>query len=134
MTHEWSDKYLIGISQIDAQHRRFFDAAQRLSDDILNCAGEEAVEGSLAFLRQYAEEHFAEEEAFMQQHQYPQVEAHKKLHVAFMARLQDLLEDYNVYNAPTQDMADQILEMTQGWLIDHIADEDRQYARYVSAE
>ena len=134
MVQAWSDRYLIGITEIDAQHQRFFAAAQRLYDEVLNCAGEEAVEDALAFLCKYAAEHFATEEAFMQQHDYPQLKAHEQLHAEFLDRLTDLLEQYDIYKAPSQEMADQILEMTQGWLIEHIVDEDTKYARHVSSK
>ena len=131
MAQEWSDKYAIGIQKIDDQHRKFFEAAQLLSDEILNCTGEEAVEGSLAFLRQYASQHFADEEAMMQEHGYPKLAEHKGLHGEFIERLEDLLDEHDVYKAPTQDMADDILELTQGWLIDHILNEDVQYVSCV---
>ncbi len=32
---------------------------------------------------------------------------------------------------PTQHLAEQTLEITQDWLVDHIADEDTQYATHV---
>ncbi len=134
MVQEWSDKYSLGIQDIDAQHRRFFDAARRLYDEVLNCTGEESVEDSLAFLRKYAEEHFACEEAYMEKHAYPHLEAHQQLHADFMERLGDLVEDYDIYGAPSQAMADQILELTQGWLVEHIMDEDTQYARHIAAK
>lgn len=134
MVQEWSDKYAIGIAQIDGQHRRFFDAAQQLADKVLNCAGEESVEGALAFLRKYASEHFAAEEALMEKCNYPGLDAHKSLHAEFIEGLQDLLEDYDIYRAPTQDMADEILELTQGWLLDHILNEDVQYVSSVTPE
>lgn len=134
MVQEWSDKYSVGIQQIDAQHRRFFDAAQQLADEVLNCEGEESVEGSLEFLRKYASEHFAAEEVLMEKHGFPGIAEHKGLHAEFIEGLQDLLEDYDVYNAPTQDMADEILELTQGWLIEHILNEDVQYVSYVAED
>jgi hemerythrin len=131
MVQQWSDKYAVGIAQIDNQHRRFFEGAQKLADDVLNCAGEEAVEGSLAFLRRYASEHFADEEALMEKCGFPGLDAHKGLHAEFIESLEHLVEDYDIYRAPTQDMANDILEMTQGWLIEHILNEDVQYVSYV---
>ncbi len=74
---DWSDDYLIGIDEIDGQHRGFFDAAHRLYDQILNCEGEHGVEEAVAFLRDYAESHFQTEEAFMRKHGYPHLEGHQ---------------------------------------------------------
>jgi hemerythrin len=45
MDNEWSDSYLIGISEVDEQHKEFFAASQKLCDEILNSRGE----GSMGF-------------------------------------------------------------------------------------
>ena len=134
MAREWSDKYAVGIQQIDGQHRRFFDAAQDLADQVINCTGEDAVEGALKFLRRYAKEHFADEELLMQQHAFPGLKAHQGLHSEFIEALEQLEEEHDIYQAPTQDMADEILDLTQGWLLDHILNEDVQYVGYVTAK
>ncbi len=60
--------------------------------------------------------------------------AHKGLHAEFIESLQELVEDYDIYKAPMQDMADEILELTQGWLLDHILNEDVQYVSYVGSD
>ena len=130
MLREWSDEYLIGIDEIDAQHRGFFEAAQRLYDHILNCEGENAAEESIEFLKRYADEHFRTEEAFMERHGFPQLEAHKRLHAGFLEVLDLLVDDLRVFG-PSQHLADRALEVSQDWLIRHIADEDSQYAAYV---
>lgn len=130
MLKEWSDAYCIGIPEIDRQHRGFFKAAHRLHDQILNCSGEQGVEEAIAFLRDYAERHFETEEALMRQHAFPGLAAHERLHVAFFERLDQLVYDLEVCG-PSQHLADRVLEIVQDWLIDHILDEDQQYAAYV---
>ena len=47
----------------------------------------------------------------IQRNNYPHIDDHKALHAEFIESLDHLLEDWDVYKAPTQDMADQILEM-----------------------
>lgn len=133
MLKDWSDEYLLGVDEIDAQHKGFFEAAHRLYDSILNCEGEKAVEEALAFLRGYAGRHFQAEEAFMQQHGFPRLEYHRKLHVEFFETLDLLLDDLRVFG-PSQDLADRALEIAQDWLIDHIIDEDTQYSAYVKQQ
>ena len=115
MLQDWSDKYLLEIDEIDAQHKKFFDATHRLYDDIVNARGEHAVEEALTFLRSYATEHFQAEEAFIE-------------------KLDELADEFDIYKAPTQGMADQILELTQDWLLYHIIDEDTLYAEHAKAQ
>ncbi len=130
MLKDWSDDYLIGIDEIDGQHKGFFDAAHRLYDYVLNCEGEKAVEEAVEFLRDYADKHFRTEEAFMQKHEFPGLEEHRKLHVGFLEALDMLGDDLKVFG-PSQHLADRALEVAQDWLIDHITEEDMQYVKYV---
>ena len=70
----------------------------------------------------------------MKKHEYPGLAAHQELHALFLDKLDGLTGEYDVYRAPTQWMADQILELTQGWLLAHITDEDTHYAEHVRAQ
>lgn len=119
MLQDWSDDYLLGIEEIDAQHKGFFEATHRLYEAILNCEGEKAVEGTSAFLKDYARRHFQAEEAFMDRHGFPGLEDHKRLHTAFLEGLDSLLHDLQVFG-PSQHLADRALEIAQDWLLDHI--------------
>ena len=130
MLKAWSDDCLIGIESIDTQHKGFFEATHRLYDCIRNCEGEKIVEESVAFLKRYAEVHFQAEEDYMHKHGFPRLEQHKRLHVEFLEALDVLLDDLMVFG-PSQHLADQALEISQDWLIHHIAEEDSQYAAYV---
>lgn len=69
----------------------------------------------------------------MQQHGFPRLEYHRKLHVEFFETLDLLLDDLRVFG-PSQDLADRALEIAQDWLIDHIIDEDTQYSAYVKQQ
>ena len=129
MLMNWSEDYVIGIKEIDEQHKAFFEAAHRLYDRILNCEGEKAIEESVTFLSDYANRHFRTEEAFMQKHGFPRLEEHQKLHAEFFDMLEALVHDLNLFG-PSQHLADQALEVSQDWLIHHITDEDAQYAAH----
>lgn len=132
MLRDWSDVYLIGIAEIDQQHQGFFAAAHRLYEDILDREGKNAVVEAMAFMRNYAEQHFQTEEAFMRKHDYPGLKEHLRLHAAFFRRLDGLEDDLMIFG-PSQDLADRALDITQDWLIDHIADEDMLYSLHVRA-
>jgi len=130
MLTTWSDEYSLGIQAIDEQHKGFFEACHRLHDAILNCEGEKIVEASVAFLRDYANQHFETEEGFMAQHAYPYLAQHVKLHTEFLEALDGLIDDLELFG-PSQHLADRALEITQDWLINHIIEEDTRYAHYI---
>ena len=129
MLIDWSDDYLIGIDMIDKQHQEFFARVHRLYESCLASEGEKDVQEMLDFLKNYAIEHFQAEEAFMKQHRYPGVEEHSKLHATFLDEYSKLSEEYRNLGS-NQDLADNITDMVQNWLIDHIAEADRDYARH----
>jgi hemerythrin len=132
MLRDWSDAYRIGIEEIDQQHQGFFAASHQLYEAILNCDAKQAVIDAVAFMRSYAETHFDAEEAFMRRHDYPDIADHLMQHAAFMRHLDALEGDLRTFG-PSQELADRALEMTQEWLIEHIADEDILYALHVKA-
>ena len=133
MLKTWSDDYSIGIAVIDEQHKGFFEAAHRLYDRILNCEGEKIAEESVGFLRDYAKQHFQVEEAFMAKHEYPRLEQHKIFHTEFLELLDMLVDDLKVFG-PSQHLADRALDISQEWLINHIVEEDTQYAQYIKGK
>jgi hemerythrin len=130
MLKTWSDEYALGIQALDEQHRGFFEAGHRLYDAILNCEGEKRVEESVAFLRDYANRHFKEEEGFMEKHAYPHLAQHKKQHTEFLETLDGLRHDLELFG-PSQHLADRTWEISQEWLVNHIIEEDTRYAHYI---
>ena len=132
MDNEWSDNYLIGISEVDEQHKEFFAASQKFCDEILNCRGEEAVAEALVFLKDYANKHFKSEEAFMAKHNYPRLDDHKELHATFIEQLDMINDEFEIYTVGSQDMADRVEEITTTWLLEHIIDEDTKIAKHVT--
>ncbi|WP_295389417.1 bacteriohemerythrin [uncultured Thiodictyon sp.] len=133
MLRDWSDVYSVGIPEIDEQHQGFFAASHRLYEQILDRDAKQGVQEALAFMRHYADSHFQAEEAFMRQHDYPALKAHQALHAAFFARLDALAEDLATFG-PSPDLADRALDLTQDWLVEHIADEDVLYALHARSQ
>jgi hemerythrin len=133
MLQTWSPVYSIGIDDIDHQHQGFFAASHRLYEDILDRKGRTAVEEAMKFMRHYAEHHFHTEEAFMREHEYPGLKEHLLLHAGFFRSLDELENDLMMFG-PSQALADRALDITQDWLIDHIADEDMLYSLHFKAK
>lgn len=127
----WSDEYLLGIEAVDKQHMGIFEIVHRFHEECLTSEGEKTVADTLAFLKTYTEDHFRAEEALMEQKNYPRLEEHKGLHHTFLDRFGELVEELNRVG-PSQELADDTADMVQDWLVDHIAQEDRQYAPYVA--
>ena len=69
----------------------------------------------------------------MQEHRYPCVERHMKLHEEFLVdydELTDELEDLG----PSQELADQTAKTIQDWLVYHILEADMDYVKHVRTQ
>jgi hemerythrin len=130
MLIDWSDEYSIGIDKIDEQHKQFFATMHRFHEQCLTSEGEDVALGTLAAMNKYAAEHFEAEEALMREYEYPRLEEHLQLHAEFLEKYSELVEQVNDLG-PSQDLAEQMLDMVQTWLVEHIAEADVQYAAHV---
>jgi hemerythrin len=130
MLAEWSTEYETGIDKIDQQHKQFFAIVKRLHEECMAGKGKKVVESTLAFLRNYALQHFEDEQAFMQRHNYPRMERHMALHDEFLESYDALMDDLDDFG-PSEDLAKQTAEMIEEWLIHHIMEADMDYAQYV---
>ena len=126
---EWSDKYLVHIEPIDADHKNLFALANRIHAHITQGAGNAAIQQALGQLITYVQQHFEREERMMEQAGYPDLAEHRKTHrmleniVSSMQRVQ--------MSDPEAIDPDKLLEFLRDWLQNHIIKSDLQYKPWV---
>ena len=76
----WSSVFSVGVAEIDNQHKKLVDMANRLNDAMKAGQGKEAIGKVLNELVSYTATHFAYEERLMDQHKYPMSPEHKQEH------------------------------------------------------
>ena len=128
---DWSDDYLIGIDEIDNQHKEFFKIAHQFFTECLADEGEECILDTLKFLENYARTHFEDEEALMKKNEYPRLENHAKLHTDFLNRYSDLMDEFKK-SGSTEKMVNKILSIVMEWLKDNIVEADGDYAKHAT--
>ena len=87
---QWSDRYSVGISSIDDQHRHLFVLLEQL-DALL--ANEAASDKQTAMLHEVVDElrrHFAAEETMLLKYRYPGYRKQKTDHEQFLSQVEDL--------------------------------------------
>ena len=84
----------------------------------------ETISDTLTRMTEYADYHFKSEEAFMQKYAYPEYEAHRLEHIAFMRKTAELAMGTMAYkkSIPTD-----LLEYLKSWLVEHILVTDMKY-------
>ncbi len=123
----FDEKYYTGIEFIDEEHRRLFEiigeANHLIKTEILHDKYDEIVR-ILGELKAYTEEHFHDEEEYMESIQYSGLEAQKRAHEAFVERLAEInLEEVDDHQ---QEYLEELMEFLLGWLINHILKADKK--------
>jgi hemerythrin len=85
----WEDIYVTGIQGVDEQHRHFVELINRMSTTSDAEMQSETGKALAAELLDYADLHFASEEALMRQHDYPDVDSHVEEHRTLAAEATD---------------------------------------------
>lgn len=126
---EWSDELKVGNETIDEHHRHLVELLNNAHDAFVYGMKKGELRRTIDALGQYAEQHFAAEESFMQNCAYPDYEEHLEDHRAFRATVQQLHLLHVGDNQPTYlEITDFLLE----WLIRHINIVDRGLFDYLA--
>ena len=126
----WTDKYLIGNRLIDKQHRHLFVVASDLMTNYRDKeeVDKEAFASKLSFLKEYAVNHFADEEKLQIELKYKGYEEHKKLHEDLLSQVHHH-EKALVESDFSKEEIDSFIQTLVEWLTHHVAVEDKKIPR-----
>lgn len=116
-----------GILQIDSEHEFLFSIMNQITETLQKGLSTEddrsQLEKYLEQLREYGANHFAHEEAYMEEHGDPELERQKKAHAFFVKKVNNIdLQDLNSAEKK-KILEDMILFLTK-WLYNHILGSD----------
>jgi len=126
----WSDRYSVGISRIDEQHKRLLELINDLHAAMLVKEGELVLSKILDGLAAYAVAHFATEETLMKKFSYPDYARHKAEHDRLMAQVTLLLEKSRT---DATALTREVMTFLQRWLVGHIVNLDKKYSAHLNA-
>ena len=127
MAHwKWDPAFSVDITVIDNQHKRIIDYINELGT-VSMYHNKDKVHTVLVSLIDYTLSHFSFEESLMQEAGYSMLEAHKKVHFAFIERINFFKERYE----NGEDIAKQLMMDLQIWLVNHIQHDDTDYKEIV---
>jgi hemerythrin len=128
---EWNPAYSVRVAEIDRQHQTLVSLIRQLQEAMLEGRAREVVVQLFSSMNEYTKVHFAFEEQLLKTHKYPELEAHRLQHSRLVARLEELEEKYATgeLSAGTP-----LLHFLRNWLIDHIGNQDQDYAKFLSQE
>ena len=125
----WKETLRIGVDSIDEQHIQLFAKTEELMDEVQNNGADSKQKyiSILRFLKDYAFNHFADEEAYQKSIGYKDFAEHKKLHEKFLQTVLGQEKKLIASDFAEKDIKE-LTGMLATWLLYHIADADQTYA------
>ncbi len=125
---EWRDEeFTVWVRGIDLQHRQLVKALNSLYASLIKGDASYTYE-TLGFMREYAGFHFATEERFMERYGYPKLDEHRKQHVWFTRKTEELA---NLLRSQGLEAAIEMLVFLAEWTEVHIKRVDRDYGLWM---
>ena len=122
----FTEKYVIGVEHIDAEHKRLFEIIEEanalLHNDFLYDKFDQ-ISNVLGELVEYTKVHFADEEAYMESINYEGLEAQKRAHAMFVEKIENInLDDVDENQ---DEYLNGLLNFLLDWLVNHILKVDK---------
>lgn len=125
---QWSDALVLGIPEIDGQHKGLLDMVNALWEAIVSKAETQKVEQILGELIHYTQAHFTAEEALMRVESYPRFREHRVEHQDFIKQVAAAQAGL----AKGQFLGLDLLHYLTDWLVKHIQGGDKHYASFIA--
>lgn len=121
------EKYSVGVKESDLQHKKLVELINSLHDAMKEGKGKDVLARVLQELVKYAASHFATEEKYMTQFNYPGYSAHKAEHESFVTKVVDFQKDFDSGKAV---MTLEVMSFLKDWLVKHILGTDKKYGPF----
>ncbi|MCB1857928.1 MAG: hemerythrin family protein [Gammaproteobacteria bacterium] len=126
---KWKDSYSVGVSSLDEDHKKLIELLNQFQIAYKYHTGEEYERHALNELVNYTKYHFEREERMMAEREYPDLEAHKKLHRDMVMEVEKFLKEYE---SRGHEALEGVATYLSDWLINHINGIDKKYQSYLA--
>jgi len=125
----WDDSYSVGVTVLDDDHKRLINLINQLQTAALYHTSDEYLKETFDALIDYTKFHFQREEALLEKHDFPGLEAHKLQHQAMIDEVESFVTDYQQNTDVT---IAKTISYLKTWLINHINGTDKEYTGYLN--
>jgi len=118
---EWKDSFSVGVAAVDLEHRELIELINELHERIGAAADNDMTLAMLGEIYAQISAHFALEEKYMRESEYPQFPQHKEDHEELLDELRDIMdrvEDLGRYDA------DELSQELGRWFSEHFRTHD----------
>jgi len=125
----WSEKYSVGVGEIDDQHKQLIALIERLNGAMRLGQGKQVLGGILSELVKYVGTHFATEERLMKTYGYPEYEQHRDKHQKMTQRVLDIQDEFETNRT---NITLDVMKYLENWVDKHILGTDMRYSSFFS--
>ncbi len=127
----WEGKYVLGLEEIDDQHRKLVNMINSLHEGLRDGKGREVTGTVLKSMMEYALYHFKTEEDLMQRFGFDGFTEHRAEHLTFMESVDGMAKRHE---AGEYLVSLELNDFLKDWLADHILLTDRKYAPFLRSK
>lgn len=125
---EWRDDFLIGIAEVDGEHRELIALLNEMHDEALRHRSAAQVATVLGEINVRIAAHFALEEKIMRDAAYLYLMPHKQDHEALLDQLADIMDTVDTGGSySTADLARRL----EHWFSEHFRTHDARLHRHL---
>lgn len=124
----WDESFRTGDETVDGQHRELFALFNELNGAVSGSRADHVVDEVLTRLESYVDQHFRAEEELMEATGYPDLQAHRQVHVAFASETRRMVERYHQGGVLLPSALSAYL---REWLVNHIHRLDKKMISWV---
>ena len=125
----WSDKFSVGIRELDEQHYKIINLINKLLDFDEKLPCEVVTTNTLREMIRYARTHLIYEEKLLKQNNFPDYEQHCSLHAKYLKDIAGLSE--SVSENCNIETLKELLNYLVHWWKNHILYEDMKFKVYL---
>ena len=125
----WTDEFLIGIAELDHEHRSLVSDINRLHRALLEHDEPARIEETLGDILARMQAHFALEESVMKEHAYPHYGEHKAEHEALLDTVTGFIVRFE--REPDAAIGEALEATLDEWIVTHIVTHDRKMSLMV---
>jgi hemerythrin len=122
----WNQSYSVGVDNLDQDHRKLVDMINKLHEAMTTGQSNAVISPLISSLKEYSLTHFNNEETYMQQINYPNLEDQKKQHDIFVNKIKEFESELLKGNKM---LATRVIPFLSNWLFQHIMNEDMKYSK-----
>lgn len=124
---DWKQKYSVKVKEMDTQHMKLIGMINNLYERMKKNPSIEIIAPLIQELLSYTKVHFATEEYYMKESDYPGYSEQREQHGEFLNKIMELqqkFEEGNIINSM------EIIKFIKAWLVHHISNEDCKYSLF----